>query len=323
MKKYFLFLAPLLFVAVYSCGYIDDLKKEEPVENTPSGRKTPNQINSQREAVYVPIQVNEKSASFNLLANATAYTVNLEDCSSGYTDTVTEVDGSVLVYIGDTDCLGKLTTFTFDSKVFTPKTGSEFTNYAVNDSAVFEEVGGKEYIVYVDGQLASPVTGLSTVRYVFTEVVDAGLFTVATSSYAEAHSISVTGDEPPDFSITQVSISGLNASGGGEFTFEMTCNVAMSGTDCNGVDLSTIDYKLVEDTYSSTLATTDASTIFSTAGATISIPGDQHANNNGGFNTSLLTGPTTISSKPNMILILRSGASYQYFNVDVTLTNSL
>ena len=74
--------------------------------------------------------------------------------------------------------------------------------------------------------------------------------------------------------------------------------------------------------YSSAPSITDAETIFGTAGTSVTIPTDQYstAPTAEGFNTVTLDGPGALGTvgNQNMILILKSGISYTYFNIDVT-----
>jgi hypothetical protein len=128
-----------------------------------------------------------------------------------------------------------------------------------------------------------------------------------------------------------------DVSGAAEFTFKLECvddptlvsptSMPMgagtgANTLCSANDLANISYKLVKDTFGSDLTITEAEGIFATAGTSITLPADQYQDgpNNEGFNTAILDGPGGLGTagNENMILILKAGLSFTYFNIDVT-----
>jgi len=92
--------------------------------------------------------------------------------------------------------------------------------------------------------------------------------------------------------------------------------------------MANITYKLVKDTYSGTLAISDAMALFPAGETTTTMGTDREAPGgatvNGGFHTVMLDGPNQMANNPNMIFIMEAlDTSYQYFKVDVaTLTQN-
>ncbi len=304
----------LLSVSIWACG---SDPKQESIEDESSGTygTTAGGVQSDEDEVTIPVTVAENGQGFNLLATVEAWSVTVDGCASGFTTTVTETNGGVKVFKFDQGCLAKLTTFTADSVVYTPKVGSEFTTWLANDTAVFEG-GGNEVYVRVVQQLPDPINSTDAVSYIFSSIVDGGASNVLEADTGNSHTISIAGQDPPSYAVGLIQYVGMTATGAGQFVFRLDCTEAMVGSVCKGVDVSDITYKLVDDTYSSLLTIGDASTIFATAG---SAAASTHATGNGGINTITLDGPDQMASNPNMILILEAnGLSYQYFNIDVS-----
>lgn len=301
--------------------------------------------------VNIPISVDY--GAFGLAGTAaTAYTVTLDDdpagdpggastCISAYTATVSEANADIEVYKDDRGCVAKLTTFTVGATTYnaTNAGASDFTTWAANDTAIFASAGGDIIRVKVISQLATPIAGTEAVVYNFSELLDGtGDYAFSEAEVSDAHAITVESQEAPHFNVVGATFVGLDdATGAAELSFKLECvddptlgsptSIAMSaGTQANSVcganDLANIDYKLVIDSYGSTLDATDAEAIFASAGSTITMPAHQYADSatNEGFNTSTLDGPGAIgtAANRNMILILRAGISYTYFNIDVS-----
>lgn len=294
-------------------------------------------------ASLISIPLGVEYSQFSLLGvPATAWTVDLTSCLSGYTATVTEanLDG-VEVYKDDRNCLAKLKSFTVGGVTYntTNAGAADFTTWLANDTATFAGPAGQIMKVKVTSQLQSPIAGTEAIVYNFSEIDDAtGDKVFLEADVSDAHSITVEGQEPPSFTIVGWNYIGMNdTTGAGQFTFKMECvddptagtptSVAMTdGTATNSVcgstDLQDVSYKLVKDTYTSVMTITDADTVFATAGTSVTMPGDQYSDSatNEGFNTSTLDGPggLGVAGNENMILIIKAGTSYTYFNVDVT-----
>lgn len=291
--------------------------------------------------LLIPFSV--EYAAFGLTGTAaSAYSVDLAGCLSGYSATVTEanLDG-IEVYKDDRDCLAKLTTFTIGGITYTDSDigAVPFTTWLANDTATFASAGGDLIRVRVLSQLDSPISGTEAVVYNFSEVLDGtGDYTFSEAEVSDAHLITVESQEAPLFDVVAANYVGMDdVSGAAEFTFKLECvddptlalptSVAMSAGGaanslCGGNDLADITYKLVKDTYGSIITINDAETIFGTAGTAVTMPADQYADSatNEGFNTATLDGPGALGTAGNeaMILIVKAGASYTYYNIDVT-----
>ena len=286
-----------------------------------------------REQLRVTVEVNSKSGGLSLIGAATSYSIDLDGCLSGFTSTATELSNSMNVYKFDTGCLGKLTQFEIDGKTYSAAAvgSTDFSTWAVADIATFANVldSGDTMRVEVMSQLQSPVVTSDVITYEFAQIDSTATEVVATSITGDGHVLTVNGNAAPSFGISEVVMAGMGAAGEGLFTFKLTCSVALAGNLCKDVDMVDVAYKLIEDTYSSTLSYAQADAEMGVGISDVTLPGDAHADGNGGFNTVSLAGPVTIFSKPNLILIVavKNGGgtpiAYQYFNVDVTVQDNL
>lgn len=290
--------------------------------------------------VKIPLRV--KYGTFGLAGtDATAYSVSLAGCVSGYTATVTEADvDGIEAYKDDRSCLAKLTSFTTNGVVYnnTNTNKVDFTTWVANDTALFANAGGDTIRVKVISQLPTPIAGTETVVYNFSELLDGDDDTIGEASVSDPHAITVQSQQAPLFKMHTASyISMDDTSGAPELQFKMECvddptsgaptSVAMTDgsatrTLCGLNDLNSITYKLVKDTYGDVLTISQAEAIFSTAGTSITIPTDQYHTDatHDGFNTSILDGPGAIGTAGNehMLLVLKAGLSFTYYNVDIT-----
>jgi hypothetical protein len=335
-----LFVIGLAALAIAGCAESPEQKNYEDESKSRTVVSYGGGGSSGSSLVTIPVSV--EYGQFGLLGTpATAYSVSLTGCLSGYTATVnqTSVDG-VEVYKDDRNCLAKLTSFTVGGATYTnTHTGAvDFTTWLANDMATFASSSGALIRVKVVSQLASPIASTEAVSYNFSELLKGGDTTYLESDVSDAHSITVESQEAPLFDVVAANFVGMHdTSGAAQFTFKLECvddptaspptSVAMnsgSGPDtlCGANDLQDITYKLVKDTYSSTLSITNAEAIFSTAGTSVTLPNAQYQDSgtNEGFNTVTLDGPGGLGTAGNehMILILKAGISYTYFNIDVT-----
>ncbi|MEZ4743332.1 MAG: hypothetical protein R3B45_12950 [Bdellovibrionota bacterium] len=305
--------------------------------------------------VSIPISV--EYGAFALTGTAaTNYSVTLDDdpvgdpggastCLSSYTATVdeTNLDG-LEAYKDDRDCLAKLTSITVGGVTYTSTNAgaTNFTTWLANDTALFADGSANVIRVKVISQLDSPISGTEAIVYNFSEISDADSdYVYSESEVSDAHLITVESQEAPKFKVKTATFVGMDdTSGAPEFTFKMECvddptsatptSVDMtsdgawaSNDRCSEVDLADIEYKLVKDTYTDVITTTDAETIFATAGGTVTQGTDQYqdvADSYEGFIITSIYGPggLGVSGNENMILILKAGISYTYYNIDVT-----
>ena len=291
--------------------------------------------------VNIPIKVNnERDIVVNegllaLTVNASAYSITVDSCISGLTATINQGSGSVNVYKYDRGCLAKLTSFTYDSATYTPSSSDPFTTWQVGDEATFENTVDSNDLMYVSlvSTLSTPVVGSETISYSFSSTLQGASSSGILQATIGSGSDLIDGAQAaPPFSVYEMRFTGITSQNEGEFEFTFECDASQVGTDCNGVDLSNVTYLLVEDTYSSAPTHANAESAFSGGGTSIDTVADilntgEGGTTNGGFvsksGASVLVGPQTLTSKPNMIIFLKAAGatnSYRYFNVDINLS---
>lgn len=280
---------------------------------------------SQGELITIPVDVADQDAGF-ALAPATDFSILVEGCVSKQTDTATAADPDINVFKFDQGCRAKLTTFVTNGLTYIPTAGDPFTTWLAGDTATFEDQANPANLIAVSvtSTLDDPISGTEAVQYGFSQITAGIDQAVSASAVSDSHNFSVEGQAAPDFTITNVSFVGITGTGAGQFVFDLQCNLGQTaGTttavNCGDVSLADLDYKLIKDTFGSTMDISQAATIFATAGTSIQ---DTDVTNGIGFGTATLDGPDEIALNSNMILIIRAGgASFQYFNVDVSAIN--
>jgi len=322
----------LTMLAAASCSQPKQKTFEDNGDSETSGTVVGSGSTGSRELVTIQVSLLDSTSSGGFsLADATAFDISLDSCISGYTSTADESSTALQVYKFDRGCKAKLTGFEYGGFIYIPTVADPFTTWDANDTAVFDEAGfpGTNAVtVTVVSQLADPVSGTEAIVYKFSELDKGADNSILEVTLGDAHTLTTGSQDPPSFTIDTIAFTGVNAQGGGEFTFTMECTADIGITStCEGIDFADTTYKLVQDTYASTLLVGDANAMFPAGESAITLPGDRVAPGaggtvNGGFTTATLTGPDAMATNPNMILILQSAdTSYQYFNVDVsTLT---
>lgn len=283
--------------------------------------------------VTIPVSLVDKRASnsgFSLLGSATTFDISLEDCATGYTSTADQDSTALLVYKFDRGCKAKLTGFEYNGLTYEPTVADPFTTWDANDVALFDEAGEpgtNAVVVKVLSQLADPVSGTEAVVYQFSELIKGADEDLLDTTVSAGHSMTVDSQPPPSFTIKSIDFVAVNAGGGGQFDIVLECTENIGVTDvCEDVDMADLTYKLIEDTYGSTLTIGQANAIFPADETAVAMPGDREApggaTTNGGFHTITLDGPDQLALHPNMIFIIQAAdTSYQYFNIDIeTLT---
>jgi hypothetical protein len=323
--------------SVVSCSDEADPESDSEEEASPSRGSVPiagTGGSLPRPRLKVPVAIDGAADSGLHLTSATAYTITLAGCASGYTATVTEANADGLeVYEHDRNCLAKLTQFTWNGTVYYPTAGDPFTSWQVGDIARFDETGEPgtaPLYVGVSATLQTPVTSSDQIRYSVLDNDSGATRKLLAGTIGTSGNIPVDPQPAPSFNIESIELVGLDAATEAAklvIILECTASIGISNT-CASVDLATIDYKLVSDTYGGSLNQSQADAIFATAGTSVSLPGDRIAPGdfgtaNGGFRTATLTGPANLASNPNTLLVLRSSAtSYQYFNIDFAVAPS-
>lgn len=343
----------------YSCGKGGASETASLANSNPSP-DSPNRTVDQA-LIAIPISMNHAEevlpslANLNLAApgsvSVTSYVMALASCVSGLSGNTSAA--TINVYLYDTNCKAKLTSFVLNGVSYTPSVN--FTTWNAGDTATFTGSGNTVYIQVVS-QLSSPINVSDVVSYNFRfnklGTNDSNL-TVSSSQ-----SLIAAGQDAPNFQLTSgnaifnnIINTGLNT-GAGVFTFNITCvNTMVVGgsspslTFCptlpassNGTDLGPVSgtnyfsYKLIADaSCTNTLSLAQAQSAFQAGGdSTVTIPGNLIAN---GFTTGQMTGPVSIASNRCMILILQSKnsnptytsnplySSFQYFPITLPTVN--
>lgn len=334
--------AALVFLGA-ACGSAVSCSDETDPESDPEEEASPTRgsvpiagtgSSLPRPRLKIPISIDVAADSGLQLTSATAFTITLAGCASGYTATVTQANADGLeVYEHDRNCLAKLTQFTWNGTVYYPTASDPFTSWQVGDIARFDETGepgAAPLYVGVSAALQTPVTASDQIRYSVLDNDSGATRSLLAGTIGTSGSIPVNPQPAPSFNVKSIELVGLDAATEGAklvIILECTSSIGISNT-CASVDLATIDYKIVSDTYGGTLDQSQADAIFSTAGTSVSLPDDRIApgdsgTTNGGFRTVTLTGPANFASNPNTLLVLRSGStSYQYFNIDFAVAPS-
>jgi hypothetical protein len=330
--------AALLATLLASCA------EEQPIQYTDEETEgeTASTTTLKRRTFPYTLKVDDASPGLRLAANATAFSIDLTDCASTHAVTVTQTKAYLEVYEFDRNCLAKLTTFTLNSKTYTPKAGSIFDTWEVGDVATFEVSGANpvdELTVTVIKTISNPVTAAGEIHYQFSEVTQGATETLGEAVVRESASLQVDGQASPNFAITQVELVDITADGNGEFRIQLECNNAVTGTGndilCDDVRLDSIAMVLAEDTYALDPTEAQLQAIFTAASggkaidmATEAFTAGQGtpALPNGGFITAdtndadvmVLDGVKPIVTHPNMIFVLKAGPSYTWFYINVT-----
>jgi hypothetical protein len=305
-----------------ACG---SRRQYEYIDDGQNGGMTGGTGGRSKSTISIPVSVRSTNG-FSLNANATSFEIEVDSCASGYTSTATEASPSLEVYQFDRDCLAKLVQFVINGNTYEPET--DFTTWAVNDTAIFENTldNTDQLTVRVIATLDSPIDATDTVVYQFSDIEEGDPEAIGETVVGQDHTMEVSGQAAPDFRIHSVALTGITTDGAGQFEFVMDCKVAISGVAalraCRDVAMVNVDYRLVEDTYGGTLSVAQADAIFDGSEDVVAA-GHLHDSGptspNGGFTTVALDGPDQMHLNNEMLLVLRaSGISFQYFKVTVT-----
>lgn len=271
-----------------------------------------------------------------------SFVINVSGCATGESG---NTSASILnVYIKDTNCVAKLTSFVLRGQTYAP-TGAgavAFTSWTAGSTAVFQGASATDLInVKVVSQLSSPVAVSDFVSYNLT--VNKVGTNNASIVVGESQSLYVAGQDAPNFIINSgdATFVNINSSGYGQFTFKLTCAsgnmivgsqtgkttfcpTVTSGTYASGagVDVyaasnsdssSLFSYKLIVDPQNNsstgTLTMAQAQAAFASAGSTVALA-DLNPSNTAAtaFTTITLTGPGQMATAANryMILVLQA-----------------
>ncbi len=288
-----------------------------------------------RKTVKIPVSVGSPTIA------AEEYSVELTGCASGRSMTVTQADhGGVELYSGDRSCVAKLSAFSVGGVPFDviSSGAADFTTWRPNDTATFASAEGELIHVTVVAQLGATIRSNEVIAYAFSKLRDEASSFALSDAVGNPQLLPVANQEAPHFEVVAGRFVGMDdETGAGEYFFKLQCvgdplavdpaPVAMTagaaaGTVCGATDLANVTYKLVRNTFDSNLTITEAESLFSTPGLSVAIPGAQYRTDgvHRGFETSMLTGPGPMGKAGNerMILIVKAGISFTYYNVDLT-----
>ncbi len=333
--------APLL-LAKYSCG-----------PKGSSGDLSSSSNATALQKITIPISLSQSTSNMNALnlnslslaapggVSVDSFVMTLANCTSGLSGTNSS-QTVMNVYLNDTNCLAKLTSFVLHSQSYIPSgTGSSpFTTWLAGDTAIFRGASNTDLInVKVVSQLSSPILTPDVISYEFT-ILKSGTNS-ASITVSNALSIYTAGQDAPNFQINSGGglLTGLVSSGGsagaGIFTFQLICSVSAMTVGANpsynsfcptvtpggtiaggasGVDIgnaSAFSYKLIADPNNApsggTLTLAQAIAAFVAGGdTTVTLGAGVITSGSTGFNTVALTGPGPIASNQKMILILQA-----------------
>ena len=264
-----------------------------------------------------------------------SYVMNLSGCSSGLTGN-NGTAGQMNVYLHDSNCLAKLTSFVLHGQSYVP-TGSgavAFTAWSVGSTAIFQGASSSDLInLRVVSQLSSPIVTTDVVSYNYT-IIKSGTNN-ASITVSNTQTLYVAGTDAPNFKINSggITFNNIVSSGGsqgaGIFTFNLICttgamtvganssynsycpDVTAGGTiagGASGVDVgANFSYKLIADSNGNgTLTLAQAQSAFSAGGDTTVTLSTDILSGSTGFQTQQLTGPGPIASNAKMILVLQA-----------------
>jgi hypothetical protein len=279
---------------------------------------------SQPELISIPVMVSYTgSGSLNLAGTpATSYKVDITGCASGYSaSNITAA--SINVYKLDNNCAVRLTEFVYATKTWVPTAGPGLTT----GTADFKDNAdaSKTIKVSVKTNLSDPVVTADVVEFNFFEIKKG---TTKTPNYSEAHGLSVTGIEAPNFEISSIDLASIGETGipTYDILFECQVNIGGGNTTCptataDGQLMANMKVQIVENATAGTLTYAQAEAAF-TAGTAPTV--DATIGTKGGMKNLALTGPGPLHTRRNLFVIIRyvpggvgTIGSYTYFQVDI------
>jgi hypothetical protein len=285
---------------------------------------------SQPELVEIPLMVNYTgSGNLNLVGTpATSYKVDITGCASGYSGSNITA-ASINVYKLDNNCAVRLTEFVYATKTWIPTAGLGLTS----GTADFKDNAdaSKTIKVSVKTNLSDPVNTADVVEFNFFEIKKSA--TVGTPNYSEAHNLSVTGIEAPNFEISTMTLASIGETGTPTYDIKFECQVNIGGgnTTCptstgDGQLMANMQVQVVENATANTLTYAQAEAAF-TSGTAITV--DATIGAKGGMKTMGITGPGPLHTRRTLFVIIRyipggvgTPGSYTYFQIDITAVSN-
>lgn len=283
-----------------------------------------------------PVSISLQSASggFQLTQpTSDEYIINITNCASGYTTTVTSTAAapitSVPLYTGDGGCDAELEEFAWDGITYTKSGGGTL----VSGSALFTDGGTNKLYVTVATALDATIGPSSEALFVISESKAGEDYAI--SGYSTSAPLTITAVEAPELEIPAggITLASIDADNGvATFTVNLQCRniLSPSASSCQtdgGQDqlFSNMKVKLAKDTYGGVLDYAAASTVM--ASGTTSVKDPDHLSTAAPITTEgfvlSLAGPGQLYFNKNMLLVVEysepgtSFKSFRYFNVDI------
>lgn len=272
----------------------------------------------EREQYETPLQ-------YSLATPPTAYRAEISGCQSGYEKALGVTETAVRVQKSDSSCIFRLLDITLDTEVFT------FSNIVdwspgVNFSALGDQ--GTPMRVDVFSNLTSPIADSQAVMILFA-VAQKGLPQQTGPSIAAG--VSVSGTSVLSMAIGKLDLAVNPATGGGLFSFTVTCMVPATGNGfdekCENDVLVDLQFALRIDTYGPVLDIDQCRAIATQDGngVSVGIPFAANTNSsfpNGGFTTGQIKGPVRLYAPANRSLIFaiagrQTTSGCKYFRITV------
>jgi len=263
------------------------------------------------------------------------FVVNIANCSSGYTATVTSTTATpvstVSLYNYDTNCTAQLVSYGFKGVTWTKQGGGNLSS----GSAIFTDGSGNQMNVTVFQTLASPLVDGGTASFLIQEIVMDSNFVVTNYSFSET--LEVQGEEAPNLKVNNVALTAI-ASGTGIPTFklDMQCNVPVSGAgnsicqspSADNQDMTNMWVAIVYDdptTYAGTLTYSQAQSIITSNGVRVTSGQIGAIGANGGFSVpGIVYNVGPLYTKRDLFIVIQyadpaiAGAkSYRYFTANI------
>lgn len=303
----FLTVVFLSFIALMGCGL--------PLKDVTHNKKSA----TEAEMINISTEINSSGLS---LGGSIGFTMSISGCASGYSRSqITEKEGSVALYKGDTGCTLYL------ERISTPS-GSDYIPYGriywpgLKPGSLVEFKNIKDYddkiSIELVKTLSSPLQEDDQIEFLFRQTSSGDSISVG-DSLSDSHDAVTYGAEPPQLELLSGSmrIDGISA-GTSSFSFTLVCNTPVVMSHCAEEPLTSISYVLVGQGLSN-LTTSDASDIFS--GGNYTVHQVESANvfhaGNGGFIIPSVGAPTPRFERSQITLILKLDESYRYYIITV------
>lgn len=271
----------------------------------------------QSELLEVPVSLNS-GASLALAQAVASYSMSLKGCASGRAFDFNEATATISLYKGDSGCYVVLNSFKLNGQEVDP---GYSTSTDVDQAQLWEQGDEIDY-TYNSAQLKVKVlqqlsNSIGSVQEsVSFSASESKIGVSVTPDISVSPIVSVGSTEAPNFLLDSVEMSGVSE---GKATYNVTLSCAGTldtiNATCDGFDLSSIQYALVEhpeDSDGNTispLSISDVRVFFSESSPALSL------NENGEIILSGVVAPTLLSAASPLVFILKGDGSFRYFEL--------